>query len=150
MISHEAKLSELLAEKGSAIYCVEPEATVAEAVVLMNQKNIGSVLVMHGAEVTGIFTERDVLTRVVGSGRDPVKTRVHEVMSRKLAVVKPGTTVDEAMRIISEKRFRHLPVMDGDRVLGMISINDLNRWLVREDESYIENLLNYISGKYPG
>lgn len=150
MIGHDETLSEILAEKGSNVYHVEPEATVAEAVALMNLKKIGALLVMSGDHLVGIFTERDALTRIIGAGRDPKRTLVNQVMSTNLAVVHPCTTVEEAMRIITEKRFRHLPVMEGDLLKGMVSIGDLTRWLVRVDESYIDNLLSYISGQYPG
>jgi CBS domain-containing protein len=150
MIGHDETLSEILAGKGSNVYHVEPETTVTEAVALMNLKNIGALLVMSGDRVVGIFTERDALTRIIGAGRDPTQTHINDVMSTKLAVVHPSTTVEEAMLIVTEKRFRHLPVMDGDQLKGMVSIGDLTRWLVRVDESYIDNLLSYISGQYPG
>jgi len=150
MIGHEESLSEILAEKGPNVYNVAPETTVFEAVALMNQKKIGSLLVMKRDRLVRIFTERDALTRIIGASRDPKKTRVEEVMSTNLAVVQPSTTVAEAMLIVTEKHFRHLPVMEGDELKGMVSIGDLTRWLVRVDESYIDNLLSYISGQYPG
>lgn len=149
MIDHDIKLSEILADKGSHIYRVEPDVTVAEAVALMNQMNIGAVLVMRGERLAGMFTERDVLIRIVGAGRDPAKTPVHEVMTKNLIAVKPSTTVEQAMRIVTEKRFRHLPVVEDDRVLGMVSIGDLTRSLIRTDESYIHTLVHYIEGTYP-
>ncbi|HEY0944817.1 MAG TPA: CBS domain-containing protein [Opitutaceae bacterium] len=150
MIGHDDSLSEVLAEKGSNVYRVEPETIVAEAVALMNLKKIGALLVMRDDHVLGMFTERDVLTRIVGAGRNPRTTRIGEVMTVDLLVVHPSTTVEEAMRIVTERRTRHLPVMEGDHLKGMVSIGDLTRWLVRVDESYIDNLLSYISGKYPG
>ena len=150
MIGHDDSLSEILAEKGSNVYRVEPGTTVAEAVALMNLKKIGALLVMQGEHVVGMFTERDALTRIIGAGRNPTITRIDEVMTTNLLVVHPNTTVEEAMRIVTEKRLRHLPVMEGDQLKGMVSIGDLTRWLVRVDESYIDNLLSYISGKYPG
>lgn len=150
MIGHDDSLSEVLAEKGSNVYRVEPDTGVAEAVALMNLKKIGALLVMRDEHVLGMFTERDVLTRIIGAGRDPKATRIGEVMTVDLLVVHPSTTVEEAMRIVTERRTRHLPVMEGEQLKGMVSIGDLTRWLVRVDESYIDNLLSYISGKYPG
>ena len=94
MIGHDETLSEILAEKGSNVYHVEPEATVAEAVALMNLKKIGALLVMSGDHLVGIFTERDALTRIIGAGRDPRRTLVNQVMSTNLAVVHPCTTVE--------------------------------------------------------
>lgn len=132
------------------MYRVEPDTGVAEAVALMNLKKIGALLVMRDEHVLGMFTERDVLTRIIGAGRDPKATRIGEVMTVDLLVVHPSTTVEEAMRIVTERRTRHLPVMEGEQLKGMVSIGDLTRWLVRVDESYIDNLLSYISGKYPG
>ena len=150
MIGHDDSISEILAEKGSNVYSVEPRTTIADAVALMNQKRVGSLLVMHGEHVVGMFTERDALTRIIGAGRNPSVTRVEDVMTKNLVVVHPNTTVEEAMRIVTEKRCRHLPVLEGDQLKGMVSIGDLTRWLVRMDESYIDNLLSYITGKYPG
>ena len=150
MMDHETTLSEILAEKGSQVHCVEPDVMVAEAVELMNELKIGALLITHEERLAGMFTERDVLTRVVGARRNPATTPVHEVMSKTLLVVKPSTTVEDAMRIVTEKRFRHLPVMDGEQLKGMVSIGDLTRWLIRSDESYIDSLLHYISGSYPG
>jgi len=112
----------------------------------MNDKKIGATVVMDGERLVGMFTERDVLTRVVPTGRDANKTAVREVMSTNLVVIKPTLTVEEAMQVITEKRRRHLPVLDGRQLVGLISIGDLTRWLVREHENEIETLLEYISG----
>jgi CBS domain-containing protein len=143
-------LGTILASKGGAVFSVPPNATVAAAVELLNQKGIGSVLVMEGEQLVGIFTERDVLRKVVSRGADPRTTRVSEVMTGEVVAVRPSATVEDAMSVISERRFRHLPVVDHGRVLGMVSIGDLNHWLIRNRESHIEQLVEYISGKYPG
>ena len=97
-----------------------------------------------------MFTERDVLSRVIDTDRDPAQTQVREVMSRDLVVIQPSLDIEDAMQVITQKRCRHLPVVEGDQVIGMISIGDLMRWIVREHESYIENLMDYINGAYPG
>lgn len=96
-----------------------------------------------------MFTERDVLSRVIDTDRKPAETTVGEVMSRELVVIKPGLSIEDAMQVITQKRCRHLPVMENDQLLGMISIGDLMRWIVREHESYIDNLLEYLHSPYP-
>ncbi len=142
-------VSDILAHKGFQVHSVSPESTVKEAVQLMNEKKIGALLVVHDDKPVGMFTERDVLVRIVDAGKSPDATKVHEVMSSKLVTIKRSVTVENAMKIMSEKRCRHIPVMEDGKLLGMVSIGDLTRWLVREHESYIDNLLNYISGGYP-
>lgn len=142
-------VSDVLAHNGPQVHSVSPEVTVREAVHLMNEKKIGALLVTHNDQPVGMFTERDVLVRIVDAGKSPETTKVHEVMSSKLVTIKRSVTVEKAMKIMTEKRCRHIPVMEEGRLLGMVSIGDLTRWLVREHESYIDNLLNYISGGYP-
>ena len=110
----------------------------------MNIRNIGSVLVMDGERLEGIFTERDVLTRVVPGGLDAGKTPVSEVMTRQVVTVNPTISVQDAMRVISETRRRHLPVVQGNRVLGMVSIGDLTRWVVRDQQHTIDHLFEYV------
>jgi CBS domain-containing protein len=97
----------------------------------------------------GIFTERDVLRRVVGERRDPSSTRVADVMTRELVVMRPTASVVDAMRVISERRVRHIPVVEGGKVLGVVSQGDLNHWLVRNREGQIQDLVDYVTGKYP-
>ncbi len=144
-----ATISEVIAHKKGQVHTVAPDISVREAVHLMNEKKIGSLLVMHNEKPVGMFTERDVLVRVVDAGKDSETTRVHEVMSSKLVTIKPSLSVEQTMKIMTEKRCRHLPVMEEGKLLGLVSIGDVTRWLVREHESYIDNLLNYISGGYP-
>ncbi len=144
-------LRTVLANKPSgATHSVSPAMTVAAAVEVINGNKVGSVLVMDGQRLVGIFTERDVLRRVVGARRDPEKTKVVDVMTRELAVMKPGSTVEDAMTVISEKRIRHLPVVEEGRVVGVISQGDLNHWLIRNREVEVNQLVEYITGKYPG
>lgn len=142
-------VSDVIAYKGSQVHTTHPDVTVREAVHRMNEKKVGALLVTHDDQPVGMFTERDVLVRVVDAGKDPESTHVHEVMSSKLVTIKPSLPVEKAMKIMTEKRCRHIPVMEEGKLLGMVSIGDLTRWTVREHESYIDNLLNYISGGYP-
>jgi len=143
-------LSEVLREKGSTVYSVGPDHSVKQAVDLMNDKGVGSVLVMEGERVRGIFTERDVLRRVVAVGLSPDDTLVREVMTSDCIVVEPKTTVGETMSVITEKRVRHLPVVDGQKLLGLVSIGDLTRWVVRSQRFELKELYGYITGRYPG
>ncbi|MGD1030127.1 MAG: CBS domain-containing protein [Opitutaceae bacterium] len=143
-----APISVLLERKNSEVCSVSPAVTVAEAVAEMNRHRIGSVVVLDGSRLAGIFTERDVLRRVVGAGVDPLKATVAEVMTADLVTVTPATTVDEAMEIFTEKRCRHLPVMDNGRLVGVLSIGDVTRWSVDSHRSEAEHLKNYIAGGY--
>ena len=143
-------LRTVLANKPSAaIHTVSPAMTVAAAVDLLTANQVGSVLVMDGPSLVGIFTERDVLRRVVGGRKDPERTRVADVMTRELAVMKPGSTVEDAMTVIAEKRIRHLPVVEEGKVVGVISQGDLNHWLIRNREVQVSQLVEFITGKYP-
>ena len=142
-------LKAVLAHKGSKVHCVVPDATVLDAVRKMNEERIGALLVRDGAEVLGIFTERDVLCRVLDSGRSPESTRVREVMTEEIVAVGPDTGVKEAMAIITDRRCRHLPVMEGGELKGMVSIGDLTRWVSRHQEGHIRDLVNFITGRYP-
>ena len=144
-------LEAVLASKGSEIHYVVPEAKVIDAVRTMNRERIGAVLVCVSGEMVGIFTERDVLCRVVDEGRDPTATKVVEVMTSEVVAVRPTTLVEEAMAVITEKRLRHLPVVDTEGLLkGLVSSGDLTGWASRNQEIHITDLVNYITGRYPG
>jgi CBS domain-containing protein len=145
----KSTLGMLLQNKGGEVHSIGPDVTVLEAVQRMNELHIGALLVMDSEKLVGIFTERDILGRVVAVGLDPGGIPVSKVMTSKLAVVRPETTVEEAMRICSKKRCRHLPVMEGDKLLGVISSGDLANWITRSQESEIQDLIHYISGQYP-
>lgn len=142
-------VSAILLDKGNRVETTTLEATVTEAVRVMNRARIGSLVVVDGERPVGIFTERDVLTRVVDEGRDPKTTRVGEVMTRELAVIGPATQVNQVMAIMTEKRYRHLPVVAAGRLAGMISIGDVTRWSIKGQQTTIEDLLSYITGEYP-
>ncbi len=138
---------QLLCEKplGGAIRTTRPTTSILVAVGEMNEHKVGSLLVIDGSEVVGILTERDILVRVIESSRDPSQTTVGQVMTRELITIGPSTTVAEAMKLITERRCRHLPVVDRGRVCGMISIGDLMSWLARESECRIRELEDYIT-----
>jgi CBS domain-containing protein len=140
----------ILEEKGRELHVTAPEATVIEAVDLMCRARVGALLVMQSDMLVGIFSERDVMSRVVLVGLDPNRTCVGEVMTRNVVCVETDVSPDEAMAIITSRRLRHLPVVAGRRVVGVVSIGDLVRWAIRDREQSIEQLRDYVTGKYPG
>jgi CBS domain-containing protein len=145
----ETLLKEILGKKGAVVHQVASSMTVRDAVRLMNNKTIGSLLVADGEQIVGIFTERDVLTRVIDAGRDPEQTTVAEVMTRSPQCVEETVTLQQAMSIMRQRRFRHLPITNREgAVIGMLSIGDLIAWLAEDQEQEIEKLVNYIAGSY--
>ena len=137
----------ILADKGGHVWSVGPGATVLEAAVLMNEYKIGALAVMDGGRLVGIFTERDVLRRVVGEGRNPAATRVADVMTAELVCCGPETTLEEARGVMKNRRIRHLPVLEGDgRLMGLVSIGDLNARMEHAQEHHIHLLHEYIYG----
>lgn len=142
-------VSSVLAEKGRQVYTVSRSATVSDAVREMNEKGVGALLVVDAGRPVGMFTERDVLRRVVDADRDPAQTRVSSVMSRDVMTISPGLHVEEAMTLMTARRFRHLPVLDGGEVVGMVSIGDLMRWITLHQEDHIRQMTEYITGQGP-
>jgi CBS domain-containing protein len=143
-------LSAVLADKGRNVYTISPLATVQVAVRMMNDYGVGALLVMDRRKPVGIFTERDVLRRVVDSGNDGAATLVEQVMTADPVVAGPGTTVEEAMAVMTERRFRHLPIVEDGEVIGMVSSGDLMRRVTLGQESYIQHLTAYITGAPEG
>jgi CBS domain-containing protein len=146
----KVSVSVLLSEKSASIYCIDQTKTVAEAVAEMNRYRIGSLVVQSSGSVCGIFTERDILTRVISSGRDAQVTLVREVMTKDFQFISPETPVGDAMQLMTDKRVRHLPVLESGKLVGMISIGDVTRWLLKVNQVEAENLRRYVSGEYPG
>lgn len=143
-------VSDLLARKGHQVWSVPPTATVFDALRLMAEKNVGALLVVEGDRVVGIMSERDYARKIVLAGKSSRETPVTEILSDKLITAKPDHTVAECMQLMTEHRIRHLPVMDGDRLTGLVSIGDLVNWIISTQSTVIEQLENYISGQYPG
>lgn len=141
-------ITAILDRKGCRVFQVAPSASVAEAVAEMNRQKVGSVLVLESGRLVGIFTERDVLRRVVGSGLDPTKTPVTDVMTSGVQTITPATTIEETLVLFTEKRFRHLPVLDAGRLAGTISIGDVTRWMADENRAEAEHLKNYITSGF--
>ncbi len=141
-------ITAILDRKGCRVFQVAPSASVAEAVAEMNRQKVGSVLVLESGRLVGIFTERDVLRRVVGAGLDPTKTPVTDVMTSGVQTITPATTIEETLVLFTEKRFRHLPVLDAGRLAGTISIGDITRWMADENRAEAEHLKNYITSGF--
>lgn len=140
-----ATAQQLVADKGDTVAALPPTATVLEAARLMNDRHIGSVLVTERNRLIGIFTERDVLRRIVAEERSPADTTLREVMTSHVACAAPHTTLNEIRRVMREKRIRHLPVLESGKVVGMISIGDLNKAEVDGHEQTIRYLEQYMS-----
>lgn len=138
-------LGEILDEKGRAVFTTTPEATVFEAVEMMASKHVGALLVCEGDVPAGILSERDVMMRVILERRDPALTRVADVMTRNVVCVEPSTPGEEAMAIMTNQRCRHLPVVSGGHVQGVVSIGDLVRCAARAQEFEIRMLVDYVS-----
>ncbi len=141
-------ISALLERKGSAVHAVSPRVTITDAVHEMNRHRIGSIVIIDHGQPVGIFTERDVLQRVVGDGIDPKSTRVGDAMTSNLITISPETTVEQTMILFAEKHCRHLPVVKGGRLLGLISIGDISRWMADTHRAEAEHLKNYIAGGF--
>ncbi|MCP5537570.1 MAG: CBS domain-containing protein [Akkermansiaceae bacterium] len=146
----EQSIAEIIQENKGRICKIDPTATIKEASKLMKAERVGALLVMNGERVIGVLTERDIVYRVIAVDRDIETTQVHEVMSKDVVVVKASLTVRDAMRVISEKRFRHLPVVSNGKLVGVVSSGDLNSRIVAEREGVIDTLYDYIYGTYPG
>jgi CBS domain-containing protein len=143
-----ATVRDILVNKGSQVLSIGPDATVLDAALLMNEHKVGSLVVMDAGEVAGMFTERDVLRRVVGERRDPATTPVREVMTIEVVCCTPESPIEEARAAMMNRRIRHLPVRDGDRkILGMISIGDLNAYHLSSQEHTIHLLHEYLYGR---
>lgn len=140
-----ATVASILQEKGKQVYSVTPDTTIVDCLKVMTDKKIGSVLVMDGEKVVGIFSERDYARRGILLGNNE-QTPVKKMMTDKVYYVQPEQSVETCMAQMSDKRIRHLPVLQNDKVVGVISIGDVVRTLLQDKESLIKGLENYILG----
>jgi len=143
-------ISAILSQKGAEIFSVSPETTVHHAVAMMDEKNVGALLVMKDEKLVGMLSERDYTRKVMLRGKRSADTNVSEIMSTNLTVIRPNEGVEECLRVMTDKRFRHLPVLDGEKVVGVISIGDLVKHVISCQSAAIAHLENYISGGYSG
>ena len=139
-------VSSLLHHKGSVVWDISPEVLVFDAIKLMAEKNIGALPVVSRGLLVGIFTERDYTRKIALMGKSSKETRVQEVLSDKVICVSPNDSVEECMRLMTEHRIRHLPVVETEKVLGIISIGDLVNWIISAQNSAIEQMEQYIAG----
>ena len=140
----------ILNQKSGEIFSITPNATVFEAIEMMDNKNVGALLVMDGKKLVGMFSERDYTRKIVLRGKRSRETRVAEIMSTNLTVTHSREPVEKCLRLMTDKRIRHLPVLDEDKVVGVISIGDLVKWVISCQSAAIAHLENYISGGYTG
>ena len=142
-------ISVLLKYKEETIWSVTPDASVYEAIELMSEKGIGAVLVCSGRRLVGILSERDYARKVILQGRSSRDTAVKDIMTTSLVSVTPPQTVDECMRLMTQHRIRHLPVLESERLVGILSIGGLVKWIISAQQETIGHLHNYITGQYP-
>jgi CBS domain-containing protein len=136
----------ILDQKGNNIWSIHPDATVFDAIAKMAEKDVGSLIVMDGDEIVGIITERHYARNVVLKGKTSPTTKIRDIMERHVIFATPEQSVEQCMAIMSEKRIRHLPVLHGKQVIGIISIGDLVKSIIGDQEFTIEQLVHYIQG----
>lgn len=143
-------INAVLHQKGSEVWSIGEEATVFEALQAMAAKNSGALLVMRGEKLVGVISERDYTRKVILQGKSSKDTRVKEIMSSGVITITPEHSVEEGLRIMTENRVRHLPVLVGEKVVGVVSIGNLVNWVISAQSMRINHLENYITGQYPG
>jgi CBS domain-containing protein len=139
-------LSQLLDLKGHEVFSVTPDTAVIDAIRVMAEKHVGALLVMEGPRMAGIISERDYARKVVLMGRSSESTPVRDIMTAAVRTIEADDTVDDAMRLMTEHRIRHLPVLQGAKVVGIVSIGDLVKSVIEEQRHTIEDLQSYIRG----
>jgi CBS domain-containing protein len=139
----------ILKNKGSSVWSLAPEATIYDALVMLADKDVGALPVMSGNALVGMFSERDYARKVSLLGKTSRDTTVREIMTSPVITVTPDHTVEECLRVVTHHRIRHLPVVEGDDLIGIVSIGDLVNAIISNQAATIGHLNNYISGKYP-
>jgi CBS domain-containing protein len=140
----------LLRKKSPNVWTIGPDASVYDAVALMADKQIGALPVVYGGRLAGIISERDYARKIILRGRNSRETKVRDIMVDPVLFVSPQKSVEECMRLMTDRRVRHLPVVEGETVVGIISIGDLVNWIMTSQEETIQHLQSYIAGGYPG
>ncbi len=140
-------VNKIIKTKGSSIFSVSPETMVYEALEFMVEKNVNALVVMENEKLAGIFTEKDYARKVVLKGKSSKETRIGEIMTKDLITVTPDSTIDNCMRLMTGKFIRHLPVVEGEELVGIISIGDVVKYIIEEQKFIIENMEHYITGR---
>jgi CBS domain-containing protein len=144
------RVSTILAKKkASTVWSIAPSAMVFDAIQLMDDKNVGALPVLHNGTLVGIVSERDYTRKVILKGRSSKETPVSDIMTGQLLTVNPSQSITECMRIMTEKRVRHLPVLEGTKLVGILSMGDVVNWLISAQTATIDNLERYVTGDYP-
>ncbi|PYK60879.1 MAG: histidine kinase [Verrucomicrobia bacterium] len=136
----------ILNQKGRQVYSILPDATVFEAIQLMAEKNVGALLVVSEHRLLGVISERDYTRKVALKGKSSRETKVLEIISSPLVSATPGHSVEECMRLMTNNRVRHLPILEGEKLVGIVSIGDLVNWTISAQDAAIEQLKSYITG----
>ena len=139
-------LNQILQVKGQSVWSVSPNDTVYDAIKLMADKNVGALVVLEGEKLMGILSERDYARKVILKGKSSRETAVKEIMSSDVVTIRPNQSIEECMALMTHKRIRHLPVLEGNKLIGMISIGDVVKAIISEQEYTIKQLENYITG----
>lgn len=139
-------VKQLLDDKGHHVWTIGPDASVLEAVKMMADKEVGALIVADAGRPVGIISERDYARKVILQGRSSQATAIKEIMTTAMVCARPDQSVEECMAVMTEKRIRHLPVMEGDKLVGMISIGDLVKAIIADQQFVIEQLAHYITG----
>jgi len=149
-IRFDEPVRSLLGSKGNLVWSVSPDTSVYRAIELMAEKHVGCLVVLSGGHLAGIVSERDYARKVILMGRNSMQTLVREIMTKPVLYVTPEQTIDEAMRLMTSRRVRHLPVLESETVVGLLSIGDLVNWVLTWQQQTIQHLEGYIAGNYPG
>ena len=147
MTTTSGTIGTILHHKGASVWTISPQATVFEAIQLLAKKNIGALPVVENDKLVGIFSERDYTRKVALEGKTSHNTKVRDIITTNVATISPSDTVEDAMRIMTEKRVRHLPVMENGRMTGFISIGDLVNWIISVQSATIDQMESYLAGR---
>lgn len=142
-------IENILHEKGRNVWSITPDMIVFDAIKVLAEKNVGALLVMEGDKLVGMFSERDYTRKIILKGRASKETRVGEVVSSPVFTVSPEHSIEDCMRVMTEHRVRHLPVVHQDKVVGVVSIGDLVNWIITAQSAALEQMHTYIAGGYP-
>ena len=139
-------VGQLLHDKGHSVWSISPDASVYDAIVMMAEKEVGALMVMADSKLVGVISERDYARKVILKGRSSRETKISEIMTSRVVYTGPEKTIEECMALMTDKRIRHLPIMQDEQLLGVVSIGDLVKTIIAEQQFLIEQLEHYIAG----